>query len=70
MALLSLSVDVKADMPPEKPVWPVFMFMFMVMHLPAVDIDPSEPSNIFFADWAAIERAQEDEHIVCMNEAA
>ena len=42
----------------------------MVMPLPAVDIDPREPSNIFFADWAAIERAQEDEHIVCMNEAA
>merc|ERR1711988_1073706 len=69
MALLSLSVDVNVEMPP---VWPVLMFgfMFKVMPLPAVDIDPREPANIFCAELAAVERAQEDEHNVCMNEEA
>ena len=69
MALVSLSVDVNVDMPP---VWPVFMFglMFVVMHLPAVDIDPREPANMFCAELAAVERAQEDEHNVCVYEEA
>jgi hypothetical protein len=58
MALLSFAVDVKADMPP------VLCLLLSILHMLDVDIDPCEPSNISFADMAAVEWTQEDEQIV------